>query len=792
MCSVNYRDREHPNSPDLKDSRHPKDSRDPEDLKLPLLRVAVLHHDAEVVSNPAWDAARALTLRPRFEVVQFSPEDAETLLAAQLRFDCIVLAHNVLAQEPALIPLLRNRLRTGVVILQQRALREPLDLHADLVLSVGRFRTPIAHASLAEGRGRDYKDEIILSWPYRTRIDERSNEPHIFEANAITYLTLGSYSPWQVVLEGESPTDRVKRPVLVRAAIGKRGIVATSLLLEMHKDEHSNLLCNAVTVAALGVPEVALISQSHTWAFGVARLARLKGCNAVALCPTSCDLDEASESELDRWRARGCHTIMINYRKGAGAHIPAQVNITNNTLQQDKHYKSWLKKGGRVVVAQHDGSTHTIESTTDIERIARSYSKWLNIHCDHHRLSSSLTAMRAHLRLLQFLEQQLGKERLQDLGLEPVAAHRDRAIDVVRDRMAGRDNVDETVSVTVAVLDICAIVRKALGSRRLRDVCKWLEKQAAHASKEDRLEIARALQYLLDTSATDDARVAIKRALDAANIGVKDARDLALESVLCVARYWRYRVVSNPDAKEEIDSEIDWLKRADVRAAIARFRSEVTSSTVLAAEVLGAFCEWLSNVSVWGALDAEARQGEATKICVDLVDACVMTMVRRGAFMTSDVGARRVAEVATEALAIARFASLNPAAAVLSGSLDAGGAGDEVLREAMELRQRSREYDKVLNQLNRARSILAVGTFVFSIGASGVLVAVFGLRNGLSDAAVAISGMLTITLVTSYLLQKQGLWPEWAERLLAGISGVMHEASKRWRGAVEEKGVREA
>jgi hypothetical protein len=679
-------------------------------------RIAVVQDESEALLNPVWDVARALEDEVRWHVTLFPRDAGRTLLDAQHQFDCIVLAHNVLIDNRDLIKAIADaELVTGIVLLHQKELPEPVRLGADLVMDVQRLEATARSPRLARNRDRD--QELLLNWPSPVGVDD-------FQCAAIGALALDGASPWRVILEVDE--RGVPLPVLARSPAGApRPVVATTLLLEPHRDEHRALLRNAVTMCAVGRPDVVVAGADLAWRVTVSRKLRLRGRAAVSIA-----IPDASETKepFRQWPLLGVTELVVSGGDPEG--------------WRDRGIEDWLARGGRIVCVGGDGRTRTTDAAPDADWVARRFAEYYLGSGQADEWRESIITCRAVLRLLGELQEatrdDIGRFGLPKMETFVLGA---RALIATRLRKSGGDSLEETVSTTIAALDIdCMLDRRVLTDSEREHVRDWLltDKGRTDGFKglvvDDQFDVARALPekgLLPEAIANLDA---LKTPLTATGLA-------RLRHAACEAD------VETPAAHERKPSDL--------------ILQEVSNSLVVAAEYLVALARHRRRFPA-------APLEEAV-----LVDACIATIRKRGALVA---GAARAGvalkDVALEAQALAMFLRLDE---TVTGALERNRGDapspmvDDLLRETARIREQSREQASELRALRLARDILGVAALAVC---AGVLAVLLEQSSGITDWLAAPAAALGVLFVLALVLSKLSLWPPWGTRVVNALKAL--------------------
>jgi hypothetical protein len=690
----------------------PIDRLDPgADLETPVLRVAVLRSESESLHNPAWDPVAAIEEDFSWRVELFTERDFQTLFDVQHEFDCVVFAHNVMARRPDIAQALRTTPFTaGILMLQQKTLHGPMRLSDDLEFDVADFSADVSEAAIASRR--EAAQEVLLNWP--CPVPEASRA---FSCDAVRGLVLAPHSPWRVVLEADHDGHRI--PVLARSpASAASGIVVSTLLLSTHHEHHRRLLRNMVTLCADGRPETAVLGNDRVWRRALVRKLRLRGLSALSLSSDTAPLS------FDRWPLLGVAEVFVR-----------AVEVDRRRWLEQPDVTAWLEAGGRLVQVDDSGRTETIYDAPDIHWVARRFAGRLNASAEG--WGESILSCRAVVMVLRALEMQL-EEDTGRFGIPSAEGYRPAIRELVSKRLRRRDNIDNTVSTTVSVIDLDRMLPGLLTVAERDRIGRWLRAAHPGSMHDDQVEVARALE---DASLLDHALVSVPAELTVGTATRLRRAGLAVgrtESLL------HGRVLS-PHAP-----------------------AELASSLLVAADYLSAVGE---------AVAVGERFDEAE---APLVDVAIATLRKRGAIAGANVPSSVSVEVmALEARAVAAMINLDPTAvgiAERAGQLPPALV-DDVLRETARLRNDNSANYAVTRAQQRSLTIAqhALTAVVVTISVAVAAELTSGIETT-GDVLAAGSIFVGVDLALAYVLERAGLMPSWTKRMIGILSNTATRA----------------
>lgn len=666
-------------------------------MQLPTLRLAVFRDAYETLANPGWDVAVALGAERRWQTDLFDDRSLRGLLDAEARYDVIVIAYNALRRSPRLAKAITEiQWHAGLLILHQLSIPDERIDFGGLTFSTTRLSGPPTVRRVA---GRLPESEVLLQWPHRIDVAP-------LNASAVSGLEISPGEPWRPVLEDRSTANPV--PLLLRSpASHPERIVVTTLLLEPERDAHRQLLDNLVVYCGVGLPDTVVFHEDAEWRESISRDLTLRGVRAVSVAPNGRTCDD--------WPLRVAANIVV----GDGCAEPANLN-------------AWLEGGGRLAVVKRDGELEVRSLADDSAWLARMLGAWLQSESGRRRWTESIIVCRELMLLLSRLEAQgvsLGR-----FGLPPAELRNAEVAQLLRRRLRNRDNLEETVSATVAAYELLLNLPEPLRAGQHERVSVWLEKEFPEAVVEDQLEIARVMKRA-DLLALAGTKLGSLPATVAKLVRARDAC-VACSVVLPVATW---------------------------QADISRYLKDLTDSTLMAAE-------YLSSATRWSRARSEPL-GEP-----ELVEVAISTLRRGGT--AGDDASEAPAELLLASWA-ARFEFAQLSRARLSGldpkRLVPDRLIDDVLRESARLRAENRRLEREV-AINR-RATHALGAVPLLIVVAGVVLASSSISS-IGDVAATVLFAL-VALVTLYaLLERLSLltWPRLllspARRLLALLTGA--------------------
>ncbi|MDQ3778896.1 MAG: hypothetical protein M3310_08570, partial [Actinomycetota bacterium] len=688
-------------------------------VPFPKYSVGLLQSESEMVQVPAYDLLPSLEQDLRWDVELSTERTVRAFLHSADRFDCIVIGYNAARSAEIRDALAESSLPVGVLVLHQFEPRALSFLH-DEPLTPEKLSTPADDARPPPGS--DTHEEILLNWPQPVILRDGVLE----QSKAHLAVTPTLDSRWETVLEVQDHERRV--PVLVRTHAERWPPRAVSaVLLAPRHPQHLALLGNLITWCAAGRPSAVVVEPASGPSVEIVhRKLRLQGVKAVIE-----PIPDQAKLDFYSWPLWGTRDVLL----------PGSWDPTKEAgwPRDDPHQaKPWLRRGHRIILLGPGDSLTVRHGESDAHWVARRWATWFKSvpaatwhggHADGQDHPGSLVATRSILRMLALLHGVGRGARLpgldtaltvlddldaQGIGIDPVALgvpHPDDVAEPVADlllrRVGAADNVDDTVSATIAALDIDALLDgRPLGGRSgaLR---AWLTRELPHRALEDRLEIARRL---------GDAELLAEIVASAAG----DTRlDEPVSAVLVTAL--RSAIVScglgpdTPLSAFSLDPE---------RAVVHR---ELRMRPILAAVYLLGV---LDLQRVWDAQDAEPAR-TLRDPPPERVDRAIITLGRHGPLARGQAGWEPpVPELAsTEALALIAYFARHPVPThvVRDGDAVPPQVLGALLREAENVRRANEELDHELarrkDAATRGGRALAIAGELLIVG----FVIVFGL-----------------------------------------------------------------
>jgi hypothetical protein len=492
-------------------------------VPFPKYSVGLLQSESEMVQVPAYDLLPSMERDERWDVELYTERTVRAFVDSADRFDCIVVGYNAARSTEVREALRASSMPVGMLVLHQID-PDALSFLHDEPLIAERLSTPAVDARPLPGS--DTHEEILLNWPQPV-IGGGAVLEH---STAHLGVTPSRDSRWETVLEVQDGQRRV--PVLVRTHAERwppRAVCA--VLLAPRHPEHLALLGNLVTWCAAGRPSAVVVdAASGPSAAIIHRKLRLQGVKAVIE-----PVPERAKLDFGSWPLWGTRDVLL-----PGSWDPTQ---EAGWPRHDPHHaKPWLRRGHRIILLGPGDSLTVRHGESDAHWVARRWATWFKSvpatawHGDPEgrNHAGSIVATRSILRMLALLHGVGEGARLPGLdtalavvddldargmGIDPAAlglphpqAFSEPVADLLVRRLGSADNIDDTVSTTIAALDIDAVLGgRALG-KRARELEEWLRRELPVRALEDRLEISRRLgdPELLTkviASAAGDARV---------------------------------------------------------------------------------------------------------------------------------------------------------------------------------------------------------------------------------------------------------------------------------------------
>ena len=473
-------------------------------VPFPKYSVGLLQSESEMVQVPEYDLLPSFEQDNRWDVELYTERTVRAMVDSADRFDCIVIGYNAATKSAAVQAALREGVvPVGVLVLHQ------LDPHAlsfleDEPLEAERLSSPATRARAPDGT--DTHEEILLNWPQAVELRGRALE----HSTAHLGVTPSPDSGWETVLEIQDGSRLV--PVLVRTHAERwppRAV--SSVLLAPRHPQHLALLGNLVFWCASGRPNAVVVeAPSGPSAAIIHRKLRLQGVKAVVE-----PVADRDELDFRSWPLWGTRDVLL----------PDEWDPTQEAgwPKADPHNaKPWLRRGHRIILLGPEDSLTVRHGESDAHWVARRWATWFqSVPTETWHGSAgreppgSIVATRSVLRMLALLHG-VGKgarlpgldtalavlEELAKRGtaIDPKALGLPRPQDFTRPvgrllarRLGDGDNIDDTVSATIAALDIDALLGGAALGDRARRLERWLRDELPHRALEDRLEIARRL-----------------------------------------------------------------------------------------------------------------------------------------------------------------------------------------------------------------------------------------------------------------------------------------------------------
>jgi len=487
------------------------DSSVPADVPFPKYTVGLVQSESEMLQVPEYDLSAFLERDDRWDVELYTERTVNSLVKSPERVDCIVVGYNAAHKSAEIREALQMPDRNvGFCVLHQLS----ADAFSFLTPAQGLRLEPMHPPVEPEVASQlVVADEVLLNWPTPITL----SGGRLPDSKAHAGIVATSRGAWRTVLEGSGSDLRL--PLLLCSPPGQwpPTVVCTALLAPRHKD-HAALIGNLLLWCSSGHPSAVVVAQRGDRGAAIMhRKLRLQGTRAVAQ-----PVDGVAHLDFGSWPLRGVKNALL----------PKSWDPTtaDGWPDRDPHdARSWLKAGGRIVLFGADDDSITVRhAESDVHWVARRWAAWFHaapeeIWCggDGARsgLQGSIIATRAVLtvlaafhgdssaarapglrgvrRVLRELEQRDAALDPEQLGVPPAFAYLERVRQLLRRRIGDADNVDHTVSATVAALDVDALLGGAALDQATRDrMHAWLDRQSdpaggRPAALEDRLEIAR-------------------------------------------------------------------------------------------------------------------------------------------------------------------------------------------------------------------------------------------------------------------------------------------------------------
>jgi hypothetical protein len=767
----------------------------PPDVPFPKYAVGLLQSESEMLQVPEHDLAAFLDGDPRWDVELYTERTVHMLLDSPDRVDCIVVGYNAAFKSAEIREGLRARPpAVGLCVLHQLTAEAFAFLPADDRLRFESLRPPVEPDVAGQ---IDFDEEVLLNWPNRVELSGTRLARSLAHGGVVP----SSAGRWRTVLEASSPQRRV--PVLLRSPTGRWPplVVCTALLAPRHPS-HAALIGNILLWCASGRPSAVVVAApGHPEAAVMHRKLRLQGTRAIAE-----RVDDAAELDFRRWPFRGVKDVLL----------PPGWDPTTaqGWPENDPHaVRPWLRGGGRIVVLGPGDSLTIRHAESDVHWVARRWAAWflatpVETWCggwgrgrDH---PGSIVASRAVMTLLAALHDGAPAARalglsgarrvLRDLegrgagidpaqlGLPPLSTYAEPLRRLLERRIGDTDNVEGTVSATVAALDLDVLLGGAGLTQPTRDrMHDWLHARASleldkAAALEDRLEIARCI------GTSDSLREILAGAH--ADARLEDPLSAVLVTALRNAIAACDLEPGDP-VFESLPPDQDSVVEGDLR----------TRPLLAARYLLG-----LSDIDACWSPDSVQASGEplpAARAILEppptSIDRAVITIGRYGPLLRgwTDDAAPAAEMVSTEALALIAYFGRTPAPThVIAGAdLVAPATLTSVLREAEELRRENE------NLLRGERLLERVGPVAAAVAQVVVLIVVAALWWLVAtQATIAVTWELgaafvlwtLLTLAAFAWLKGVGLALGPADRLgdwlRGGIPGIRERLASRFHG----------
>jgi hypothetical protein len=473
-------------------------------VPFPKYSVGLLQSESEMVQVPEYDLLPSFEQDDRWDVELYTERTVRAMVDSADRFDCIVVGYNAATKSAEVRAALREgAVPVGVLVLHQLD-PQALSFLEGEPLVAERLSAPAALARAP--RGTETHEEILLNWPQPVELRRRALE----HSTAHLGVTPSPDGGWETVLEIQDGSRLV--PVLVRTHAEQwppRAV--SSVLLAPRHPQHLALLGNLVTWCAAGRPNAVVIeAPSGPSAAIIHRKLRLQGVKAV-IEPVA----DREQLNFRSWPLWGTRDVLL----------PDEWDPTQEAAwpKADPHHaRPWLRRGHRIILLGPEDSLTVRHGESDAHWVARRWATWFqSVPTERWHGSAgreppgSIVATRSILRMLALLHGVGEGTRLPGLdtalavldelakrgtGIDPAALGLPRPDDftepvrrLLSRRLGEEDNVDETVSATIAALDIDAILGGAALGDRARRLERWLRQELPHRALEDRLEIARRL-----------------------------------------------------------------------------------------------------------------------------------------------------------------------------------------------------------------------------------------------------------------------------------------------------------
>jgi hypothetical protein len=755
-----------------------------QELPFPRYQIALVQDESEMILQPAYDLFPFLgdEADERWDVELYTERTFESLLAADVQFDCIVIGLNASTKSGTVRDALSARLpRTGLCVLHQREQGDVPFLVGDVEADIEEFGKPLSPVTVTELL--EAKDEILLNYPNEIPLARSPQEggdaaPQLVGAEAFCGLTPSPTSEWRTVLEVHH--DRRRVPVLLRTRSGRNPpVVVCTVLLQPRNETHRLLLGNILAWCVSGRPEVLVVGDhaSADQARLVHRKLRMQGTRAVTE-----RIARAEDLDFSRWPFRGIADIVV----------PAAVDPTaldSWPASDPAHVRTWMRNGGRIIRLGPGEQLTMTHGESDAHWVTRRWALWfLSEPASRWHGSSvkggppgTVIGSRAVLRFLAALHERgrpngppqpgsVAVRRVFDqlaaegsdidpdrFGLQPPRNFLAPLTQLLRARHPRSaepvQHVDYSVSATCAFLDIDALLGgEALDAATRAAFEAWLRREFEHIAPEERLEIARCLA---DLELLGDALTAIGPRLAARPLTAALETKLREAIVACGAKPdevpWR-----DPDSSSVVEPGL-------------RMSPLLSANYLVALGDLEAYWQGESH----GLAAADPRT----------VDRAVIGIGRHGALLPDEVTDGRLPHEMLSTTALALFAyfgrHMTPTHVIRpEGQAVPPQLITSVLNEAERLRQENAGVHAQARTIEIASHVLGAVALV-PVAAFAVLVWWVGKTQAvglLPLAALVISALGLALLGASALLDRVHLCPFWlrwlTNRVDQGISGI--------------------
>lgn len=727
-----------------------------------------------MIQAPGYDLLPFLEKDDRWDVELYTERTVQALVDSAERFDCIVVGYNAAHLSLAVrVAIQQAEIPIGMLVLHQfsedayRIVDEPLAAKKLTVVANDAHVSP----------GSDSHEEILFNWPRRVRL---SDGVLVQSTAHFAVSSRPRENRWKTVLEVEDGGKRV--PALIRTQTGRWPPRAISAVLLAPRDpQHRNLLGNLITWCAAGRPSAVVVeTPSGPPAAVIQRKLRLQGVKAVVE-----PVANKTKLDLHEWPFWGTRDVVL----------PRDWDPTQKRgwPKTDPHHaKPWLRRGHRIILLGPGDSLTIRHGESDAHWVARRWASWFMSvpptawHGGTREHPGRIVATRAILRMLALFSRAGHDARLpglktalhvletleaagmgidaQALGLPSPLEYVEPVKELLHRRLGDQDNVDDTVSATVAALDIDALLeRQALGPRAA-ELEAWLRQELPNRALEDRLEIARRLgerELLMDVIATAG----------------KDAR--AGEPVSAVLVTTLRSAIVACGAQPEVSESLPPSREEE-----AVVYTELRLRPMLAAAYL------LGVLDLQNHWRPEGLKGRALKLREPpdvRVDRAIVTLGRHGPLGSERAGWEApVPELAsTEALALIAYFARDPVPThvVQEGDVISPQVLGSLLQEAESVRSANRVLDHEIaltkRELDDRKAVaLRAGKVLSLLGVAAIIALVVLLAFSLPDVDAVWeipSGFLLWSLLTAGFLALLGRFEmpaPWAATIAPLLSGL--------------------